>query len=164
MKQLKETRMHEISGDNKKGTTAKKGDVPYEFAAVKNRRTKKRDLTGGGDFETSRREELKGLIENKPFVTVPRAELPEGTRVFGSRFVDDVKKAVQRWRRKSRLVAQNNSGEGATRIKTKAPTVQWFTQRLLLSLAESDLGMKSFMRDITQTFSKANLSLRGTYK
>lgn len=43
-------------------------------------------------FAESRKKDLYGLVKNGTFVPVPRSEVPEGHRVFGSRFVDELKR------------------------------------------------------------------------
>lgn len=53
-------------------------------------------------------------------------------------------------RRRSRLVAQNYGDDEDGKNATKAPTVHWFSQRLLLSLAASMLGMATFTGNVTQ--------------
>lgn len=77
----------------------------------------------GRYLESSRREELQGLLKNGTFIHTKVIQLREGTRVLGSRFIKEVKRAEQGFRKKSRLVAQNYSDDGATGIDTKDPTV-----------------------------------------
>lgn len=39
----------------------------------------------------------------------PRIEVPKGMRTFGSKFLDEVRKSGETFRKNSRLVAQNYS-------------------------------------------------------
>lgn len=73
-------------------------------------------------------------------------------RIFGSRFLGDLKKVGERFKNKSRLVAQNYADEGAATIATKAPTVQLFSQLVALCLAASMPSMSTYSRDITQSY------------
>lgn len=60
------------------------------------------------EFAESRKSELEGLLKYGTFVAVDETEA-QGKRVFGSRFVEVLKKVGDRLKRKSRLVAQNYS-------------------------------------------------------
>lgn len=77
---------------------------------------------------------------------------PPDTRVFGSRFIDKLKRSDQGTKRKSRVVVQNYADDGAGQITMKAPTVQLFSRLLLLSLAASRSDMQTFSQDITQEY------------
>lgn len=76
--------------------------------------------------------------------------LKESTRVFGSRFVDELKKAGDKLRKNSRSIAQNYAYDGPTTIATKATTVQQFEQRVALFIEEYIPSMKTYTRDTTQ--------------
>lgn len=80
-------------------------------------------------------------------------------RVLGSRFIDEINGAGEKLRKKSRLVAQNYGGEDATRIATKAQTIQRLSQRLQLCLAASLPCSKVFSRDVTQAYIQATKAL-----
>lgn len=112
-----------------------------------------------GEFAKTRTDELIGLLEGGTFKAVMRTVVPEGMRVFGSRFIDQVKGAGDMMRKKSRLVAQNYGDEDAAGIATKAPTVQRYSQRVLLSLASSLPACKVFSRDVTQAYIQATKPL-----
>lgn len=43
-------------------------------------------------FTSSRKQELRGLLENGTFLPIPRQDIPENAPVFGSRFIEKVKK------------------------------------------------------------------------
>lgn len=127
----------------------KKGDEK------KNRRI----ITAREDFRGSRRKEIEGLLQEGTFEIASRRDLPEGTRVFGSKFIDQLKRAGDAIRKKSRLVAQNYQDADAVKIATKAPTVQRFSQRVLLSLAASSTNMDLCTRDVTQAYVQSDKRL-----
>lgn len=80
-------------------------------------------------FKKPRQEELEGLLRNGTFKPIDSKYMPQGARVFGSRFVDEIKKAAHGLRNNSRWVSQNYSDEVSTMIATKAPSIQSFSQR-----------------------------------
>lgn len=88
-------------------------------------------------FATSRKAELDGLLKNGTLLPLQRSDLLPNTRVFGSRFIDQLKKSENETRRKSLLVAQNYADDGARQIATEGPTVQSFSQHFLLRLVAS---------------------------
>lgn len=98
-------------------------------------------------------------MDNGTFLPVPEDSVPANTRVFGSRFVDELKRVDLGTLFKSRLVAQNYGDEGAAGIAPKAPTVQSFSQRLMFLLAASVMGTKPFLRDISQAYLQSDTSL-----
>lgn len=101
-------------------------------------------------FTAPRTNELNGLIHNCTFKIVWLSSIPTDTRVFGSRFVDEIKKASHGYRLKSRFVAQIYFDEGATSIATKAPTVKRLSQRLIMSIVSCFTDLAPFTRDVTQ--------------
>lgn len=58
-------------------------------------------------FAEPRRAELEGLMENGTFKKVDKADIPNGARVFGARFVDEIKRTGTGLRKKSLLFPQN---------------------------------------------------------
>lgn len=54
-------------------------------------------------------EAMKGLIYEGTFLPTNIKEIEQGTRIFCSWFIDELKRAEIAIRRKSRLVAQNDS-------------------------------------------------------
>lgn len=110
-------------------------------------------------FAKSRAEELQGLLKNGTFEVMSEENIPIGTRVFGSKFVDQVKQAITGVRYKSRLVAQNYGDKDAATIATKAPTIQRFAQRLVLSIAASMPDKRTYTRDITQAYIQSTTTL-----
>lgn len=95
---------------------------------------------------------MEVLISNETFHPVSSSTVPYGTRVFGSRLVDELKRVDAGVLIKSRLVVQNYADEGSAQIATKPPTVQRFTQRSVLSLAACLPDSSAFIRDITKAY------------
>ena len=110
-------------------------------------------------FAQPRRDELDGLLKDGTFVPVKLSNVPESSRIFGSRFVDEIKKVGKGLRKKSRLVAQNYADNDAASIATKAPTVQRFSQRVALSIAASLPTLVPYVRDVTQAYVQAHTNL-----
>lgn len=106
-------------------------------------------------FAQTRRDELNGLVQNGTFRPIKRSDVPNGSRIFNARFVDEIKRAGEGLRKKSRLVSQSYSDEEATTIPTKAPTVQRLSQRTALSIAASDDSLEATLRDIIQAYIQA---------
>ena len=112
------------------------------------------------DYISSRRKELDGLIQQGVFKVVDRASLPKNTRIFGSRFVDEMKtRSDGREYEKSRLVARHFRDKKAKKIPTKAPTISRMGQRVCLALIPCDEKKRSFLRDVIQAFIQAKYKL-----
>lgn len=75
-------------------------------------------------FVSYRRDELNGLLPHGTLKFVKAGDVPDGTRVFRSRFIDEVKQAGNMLRCNSMIVAKNDSDEDAGKIGTKAVTIQ----------------------------------------
>lgn len=110
-------------------------------------------------FATSRTAELNGLLGDGTFKPIHISKLKGNPRIFGCRFVDELKKVGSELKKKSRLVAQNYSDHDATEIGTKAPTIQRFSQRVALSIAASSPLMLPYTRDITQAYIQSHTDL-----
>lgn len=54
---------------------------------------------------------------------------------------------------------QNDADEGSASVATKAPTVQNFSQRLLLALSASLPKMPAFLRDISKDYTQSSTDL-----
>lgn len=65
-----------------------------------------------GDFGKSLRTELKGRFENGTFFETPLSQVSNHMRVFGSRFVNEIKRMEQGKSSKSTLSVQNYSDGG----------------------------------------------------
>lgn len=92
-----------------------------------------------------------------------KQEVPEGTRIFGSPFVGLLMKIGDSEIKKSRLVPQDDSNTEGTENSTKAPTIQRFSQRLMI--AASMKGTNKFTRHVTQAYVQSQKPLeRGMYR
>lgn len=58
-------------------------------------------------FDQPSRAELEGLLNNATFRPVAKDDVPVGARIFGARFVDEIKWVGELLRKKSRLVSHN---------------------------------------------------------
>ena len=106
-------------------------------------------------FQASRLNEINGLLEEGLFTVVPARETGD-YRVYGSRFVDEIKNAGQpKAYEKSRLVIQafKDKDHG---LMTYAPTTQRASQRLLLAICAMGPSLRFFTRDISQAYVQAN--------
>jgi hypothetical protein len=70
-------------------------------------------------FTESRRKEVNGLLDLGVFEVVSRENVPQGLRIFNSRFVDEIKnRGTDKAFEKSRLVVQAYNDEGKQLILT----------------------------------------------
>lgn len=103
----------------------------------------------------ARQKELNDLMERMVFIAVEPSVVPEGTRIFGSRWVDTIKnEGTPRTFAKSRLVVQAYKDQGKNFVLTQAPTIQRESQRIMLSVTASvisgNIGL--YLRDISQAY------------
>ncbi|RAL67593.1 hypothetical protein DID88_008346 [Monilinia fructigena] len=115
-------------------------------------------------YTESRRKEVDGLMENGVFKIVSKASIPPGTRLFKSRFVDEMKdEGTDKAYAKSRLVVQAYQDEGKTTVLTQSPTIQRVSQRIVLALAAilraSNKHIQVYLRDITQAYTQSTTTL-----
>ena len=108
-------------------------------------------------FENSRLNEVNGLVDKGVFQVVDNMEVPQGTRIFNARFVDEVKnQGTDKEFNKSRLVVQAYNDENKHTVLTESPTLQRISQRLVLCLAAILMETTNlFLRDITQAYVQA---------
>lgn len=112
------------------------------------------------NYADSRQKEIDGLLESQVFRLIPRSQLPEGARLFNSRFVDEVKHpGTEDAYEKSRLVIQAYNDAGKLAVLTQSPTIQRASQRLLLAIAVSFPWLRIYMRDISQAYTQAQTLL-----
>ena len=105
------------------------------------------------NFQASRLKELNGLLEKGVFEVINKEDVPAGTRIFDSRFVDQVKnEGTEKAFEKSRLVVQAFNDPGKYEILTQAPTIQRASQRLIIALALTIPEISLYARDITQAY------------
>ena len=111
-------------------------------------------------FSAARQREIRGLMDAGVFEIVDRDQIPQHTRIYGTRWVDVVKKGPDgREIQKSRLVAQNYRDFNAKHIPTKAPTVSRMGQRLALTVAAMQSNGIAFVRDVTQAYVQSKSEL-----
>lgn len=99
------------------------------------------------------------------FIPIHESKIWPSARIFGSKFVDDLKKVVDSFKEKSRLVAQNCADEDvtatATATATKAQTVQRFSQSVALSIEVSLPELIPYTRYIIQAYIQSHTDLEG---
>lgn len=115
-------------------------------------------------FDASRLKELTGLLEKGVFEIVTFAEVPQGVRLFNSRFVDEVKfQGTDKAFEKSRLVVQAYNDGEKDLVLTQSPTIQRVSQRLILCIAAikvpSDQERSLYLRDISQAYVQSTTNL-----
>ena len=85
-----------------------------------------------------------------------------GVRIFNSRFVDEIKnEGTDKAFEKSRLVVQAFNDTDKDLALTQAPTIQWVSQRIILSITAilRDKGLGLYLRDISQAYVQSNTQL-----
>ena len=94
------------------------------------------------------------MLEKGVFEVVDTASIPKGTRIFNSRFVDEVKNAgTEKAFEKSRLVVQAYNDLEKEAVLTQSPTIQRVSQRLILCLAAMlQRDTQLYLRDISQAY------------
>ena len=101
-------------------------------------------------FTTSRRKELNGLLKSGVFEVVDITDIPQGIRIFNSRFVDEIKNpGTASAFKKSRLVVQAYKDTEKDMVLTQSPTIQRVSQRLILTITVILPGYSLYLRDIT---------------
>lgn len=102
-------------------------------------------------FAKAREEKICSLIKNGTFHAVNISSVGKDNRIFGSKFVQRLKPVDDADWYKSQLDAQNNEDKQAANILKKAPTVERFEQRFILSLAATMGEASPHISNITQT-------------
>ena len=111
-------------------------------------------------FQTSRLKEINGLLDKGVFEIMDKRDIPAGARVFGSRFVDQIKnEGTEKAFEKSRLVVQAFNDSGKHEILTQAPIIQRASQRLIIALSLTIPGLSLYSRDITQAYTQSRFEL-----
>ena len=112
--------------------------------------------THPNQFTASRQKEIKGLLEKGVFELVNPKDVPQGNRVFNSRFVDEIKNlGTDKAFEKSRLVVQAYDDPEKDLVLTQSPTIQRVSQRLILCIAaitQNDVNTHLYLRDISQAY------------
>ena len=102
---------------------------------------------------------MNGLLDQGVFKIVQFKDVPPKERLFGSRFVDEIKYKDTKPYEKSRLVVQAHHDTGKTTVLTQSPTIQRASQRLILSLTPSMTTRNLFIRDISQAYIQSTTNL-----
>lgn len=115
-------------------------------------------------FTESKRKEIDGLMEKGVFEVVPINSVPEGIRIFNSRFVNEIKNpGTDKAAQKSRLVVQAYKDDGKTSVLTQSPTIQRVSQRIILLIAtclRNEIeGINLYLRDISEAYVQSTTSL-----
>jgi hypothetical protein len=121
---------------------------------------------GEPDYVESRRKELNGLLDKGVFKIVGSDVVPEGTRVFGSRFVDEIKnKGTEKAFEKSRLVVKAFNDHGKELVLTQSPTIQRMSQRIILALTPmlQAKGLSLYLRDISQAYVQSTTEINRNF-
>lgn len=105
-------------------------------------------------------DELMGLLNEGNLSITNKSTIPKGERIFGISFAYDIKTAREVLSNNSRLVAQNYSNLGATRIQKKAPTVQRAYQRLFFPPVSSNPHITVYSRIDTKSYFKSGKPLQ----
>ena len=111
--------------------------------------------TTPAQYIASRQKEIAGLLEKGVFKVVTSADIPSNTRIFNSRFVDEIKHAgTDKAYEKSRLVVQAYNDQEKDLVLTQSPTIQRVSQRLIVCLAAmfQDNNIKLYLQDVTQAY------------
>jgi hypothetical protein len=109
-------------------------------------------------FVESREQELEGLLAQGVFRIVNIKDIPPKQRLFGSRFVDDIKYNNGQPYEKSRLVVQAHNDAGKKEVLTQSPTIQRVSQRIILCFAVV-LNRDLYLRDISQAYVQSETNL-----
>ena len=109
-------------------------------------------------FADSRKSELEGLLGLGVFKIVDPTTLSGRQRLFGCRFVDEIKYKDGQPYEKSRLVIQAHHDQGKKDILTQSPTIQRASQRIIVCLSML-LPMKLYTRDISQAYVQSTTNL-----
>lgn len=104
-------------------------------------------MNTNGSLVSSRSAEIHGVIVSGTLEDLEQNEVTKNTRIFGSRFVDQVKHIGTVFCFKIILIAQNCGDDRADTIATKAPPAQRFTQKRFFSLTASLRGMSLHCMD-----------------
>jgi hypothetical protein len=114
-------------------------------------------------FSESRHLELIRLLAKDVFKVIKASKVPEGVRIFNSRFVDEIKLKNDILFIKSRLVVQAYNDDKKKLVLTQSPTIQRISQRIILCIAAIGTATKQptdlYLRDISQAYVQSTTSL-----
>jgi hypothetical protein len=158
----RDLKVHESTdNDEASGTVILKDtitvDVPQPEPQKRGRGRPRKPITvylqeDDNTYVSSRKAEIQGLLEKGVFKIISKSDVPQGTRIFNSRFVDTTKNSgTSAAFAKSRLVVQAyNDGEKKL-VLTQSPTIQRISQRLILCIAAIK-NNPLYLRDISQAY------------
>ena len=111
-------------------------------------------------FVESRKKKINDLFEKSCFEIVSTFDVFHGTRIFNSRFVDEIKNigTIDAYE-KSRLIMQAYNDDDKAEMLTQTPTIQRMSQRLILALTVNMSHLNLFLRDISQVYVQSIISL-----
>ena len=110
-------------------------------------------------FVKAQQKEIDGLLSQNVFKIVDINNVPQGERLFKSRFVDEIKRKDGVPYEKSRLVVQAHNDEGKTSVLTQSPTIQRASQRVILCVAAILTDRELYLRDISQAYVQSTTNL-----
>jgi hypothetical protein len=114
-------------------------------------------------FTDSRRKEINRLLEKGVFTVVTDSDIPQGVRIFNSRFVNEIKHpSTNKAFKKSRLVVQAYNNQGKDLVLTQSPIIQRVSQRIILALTPRLQQAKSialYLQDISQAYIQSDTFL-----
>jgi hypothetical protein len=111
------------------------------------------DHTSFSQFAAFRQKETIELIEKDVFQSVNRIDVLSSTRIFNSRFVDEIKHFdIDKAFEKFRLVVQTFNDQNKDLVLIQSSTIQRVSQRLIVCLVVVFHEMNLYLRNITQTY------------
>ena len=119
-------------------------------------------IKNSSQYAASRQKEITGLLKKGVFEVANQKDIPPNTRIFNSRFVDEIKHpGTDNAFEKSRLVIQTYNDEEKALVLTQSSTIQRVSQRLIICLAAvlQDTDTKLYLRDITQAYVQSSSEL-----
>ena len=103
--------------------------------------------------------EITGLLKKGVFKITKLINIPQGIRLFNSRFVDKIKNpGTNKAFKKSRLVIQAYNNQEKEFVLTQSPTIQRVSQRLILCIAAIELH-SLYLQDISQAYIQSTTNL-----
>jgi len=73
----------------------------------------------------SQRKEINGLLKKGVFAVITERDVPQGVRIFNSRFVNKIKHpSTDKAFEKLRLIVQAYNNQGKDLVLTQLPTIQ----------------------------------------
>jgi hypothetical protein len=116
--------------------------------------------TSLSQFAVFRQKKTIELIEKDVFQSVNRIDVLSSTRIFNSRFVDEIKHLdIDKAFEKSRFVIQTFNDQNQNFVLIQSFTIQRVSQRLIVCLVVVFSKMNLFLRNIIQTYMQSTTFL-----